>query len=150
MPKGSGILGPDAHAACACLNFRMVSRALTQMYDDYLQSSGLRATQFTILSAASLAGRMPLSRLADLLVMDRTTLTRNLGPLERAGLVRVMAGVDRRTREIVVTDRGQRAIRRALPLWRLAQRRFVDHIGKGSWLELRESLIRIVAFAKES
>ena len=143
MPKGSGILGPDAHAACACLNFRMVSRALTQMYDDYLQSSGLRATQFTILSAASLAGRMPLSRLADLLVMDRTTLTRNLGPLER------MAGVDRRTREIVVTERGQRAIRRALPLWRLAQRRFVGHIGKGSWLELRETLIRIVAFAKE-
>ena len=109
-------------AACACFAVRRAARVITQHYDWALRPSGLRTTQFTLLTMLALGGPMPLSRVADRLGMERTTLTRNLKPLLAGGLVSVGPGDDRRVRTIAITAKGQRAAVAALPRWRSAQR----------------------------
>lgn len=114
---------------CACFNLRRVTRAVTQLYDDALRPTGLRSTQITVLVALSRAQPVTIQRLAASLVVDRTTLTRNLRPLQEAGLVRVERGSDRRVREIVLTPAGERKIEEAFPRWRRAQQRIEGGLG---------------------
>ncbi len=114
---------------CACLNVRKAARAVTQLYDEVLQPSGLRVTQFTLLVAIALAGEAPVTQLANALVMDRTTLTRNLALLEHQGLVAIARGTDQRTRMVTLTNQGREALVKALPLWEQAQTRFVSGLG---------------------
>src|SRR5256885_1699807 len=83
---------------CMCTLMRKTARLITQWYDAYLQPSGLRMTQCSMLVAIALAQEVPLTRLAEILVLDRTTLARNLKLLEGQGLVRVEAGEDKRVR----------------------------------------------------
>jgi DNA-binding MarR family transcriptional regulator len=132
-------------ATCTCGNLRRAMRAVTQAYDAALQPSGLKATQFTVLVAIARIGRPPLTRLAEALVMDRTTLSRNLRPLERDGLVAIAAGGDRRTREIRLTPKGRKALERALPLWERVQARMRDGLGRRRWQGLAGDLDRTVA-----
>ncbi len=147
--RENGSLEPETRAACACLNFRMAARALTQMYDAHLAPSGIKSTQFSILSAIGLKGPLPLSRLAELLVMDRTTLTRNLKPLERGNLIAMSRGAtDRRRREAVLTAEGRRLMERAYPLWQRAQQNFVSGFGRERWRELRAVLGSVVELAR--
>src|SRR6266487_5773996 len=107
--------------ACACLNVRKAARAVTHLYDEVLQPSGLRSTQFNLLVAVALAGEAPVMRLAEVLVLDRTTLARNLKPLESQGLVVVEPGEDKRVRLIRLTDHGYQLLEQSLPYWRKAQ-----------------------------
>src|SRR6476659_8600571 len=86
--------------ACACFHLRRATRALTQLYDDALRPAGVRTTQFTLLNAIRIAGPATVRRLATTVVMDRTTLTRDLRPLERQGLVLIEPGEDRRERKV--------------------------------------------------
>src|SRR5262249_62214451 len=88
----------DISRRCAIFNLRKASRAMTRMYDQEIASSGLRATQFTMLVAVGLAAPANLSRLAEILGADKSTLSRNLAPLERDGLIASAAGGDRRKR----------------------------------------------------
>ncbi|UCH74682.1 MAG: hypothetical protein JSU82_02160, partial [Rhodospirillales bacterium] len=67
------------------------------------------------------------------MAMDRTTLTRNLKPLEEAGLIRIEAGADRRVRRVIVTADGEHALSRAIPMWRKAQTRMIDRLGDEQW-----------------
>lgn len=115
---------------CVCFNLRKATRLVTQLYDGVLRPSGLRTTQFTVLVAVSLGGSIPMSTLADLLGMDRTTLTRNLKSLRELGLVASAAGADRRSRLISLTGSGQAALASALPLWREAQHRATALLGE--------------------
>jgi DNA-binding MarR family transcriptional regulator len=107
---------------CACFAVRRAARVVTQHYDLALRPSGLRATQFTLLTVLDVGGPLPLSRVADRLGMERTTLTRNVKPLIDAGLIEVEHGDDRRVRTIFITTKGHRAAVAALPHWRRAQR----------------------------
>jgi DNA-binding MarR family transcriptional regulator len=107
--------------ACACFAVRRAARVITQHYDRALRPSGLRATQFTLLTILGVGGPLPLSRVADRLGMERTTLTRNLKPLIDARLIGVERGDDRRVRTIFITAKGHRAAAAALPHWRRAQ-----------------------------
>lgn len=132
-------------ATCTCGNLRRAMRAVTQAYDAALAPSGLRATQFNVLVAIAHVGRPPLSRLAEALVMDRTTLSRNLRPLERDGLVAIATGGDRRTREIRLTPKGRKALERALPLWERVQGRMRAGLGRKRWQGLRGDLDVAVA-----
>src|SRR5712691_742929 len=116
-------------AACACFNLRKASRAVTQLYDELLRPTGLRITQFTLLTLVSGFGTVSVTRLANAAVMDYTTLVRNLKLLEREGLVRSRATQDRRVREVSLTDRGRRALAPALPLWEKAQARVAKQLG---------------------
>jgi DNA-binding MarR family transcriptional regulator len=94
-----------------------------------LRDSGLRATQFSLLMLIAARGRVSLTDLAGMAVMDRTTLTRNLRPLERRGLVQIRPGEDRRVREISLTPRGKDALAAAFPLWQLAQAEVASSLG---------------------
>lgn len=121
---------------------------MTQHYDAILAPTGLKATQFSVLAVLSVAGRLPLSRAAEHLTMDRTTLTRNLRPLERRGWVRVERGEDRRERMISLSRAGRAVLDRALPLWDQAQASVVRHMGRGRWDALRQELGTVIAVAR--
>ena len=118
---------------CACFNLRKAARAVTQAYDAALEPSGLRATQFSLLVAVASLGAPTVGGLAEAMVMDRTTMTRNLRPLERARLIALTAGEDRRVRHVALTAEGRRRLDDALPMWRRAQLRLVEGLGPGRW-----------------
>jgi len=138
----------DAARDCACFNLRKAARAVTQLYEVALAPSGIRATQFSVLVALALVDGAPLSRVAEGLVMDRTTLTRNLRPLKRRGWVRIEAGEDRRERNLSLTRSGRAALDRALPLWQQAQARVLAHVGGARWAGLQRDLQGLVAMAQ--
>jgi DNA-binding MarR family transcriptional regulator len=125
---------------CTSAQLRRASRALSRTYDEVLAPSGLRGTQFSLLVALSLTGPAPLLRVADELGLDRTTMTRNLAPLERDGLVISLASEDRRVRLISLTDEGRKRLTRALPLWEQAQQQVLQTLGEGRWRELLSTL----------
>jgi DNA-binding MarR family transcriptional regulator len=134
----------EVAAGCACKNLRRTARAVTQLYDEALRPAGLRITQFTLLVAVALGEPVRITRLADALTLDRTTLARDLEPLTERGLIEVAAGEDRRTRVVRLTRQGREAIGRAYPLWQRAQ----AHLVEGSpWPELAGGLEEVAARA---
>jgi len=115
-----------ACADCFCLASRQAARKITRLYDGYLQKSGIRATQFTILSQLMLRGEMPIGKLAGFLGMERTTLTRNLTLLEANKWISIKPGDDPRARMIAITAQGRGVVRRGFPFWSEAQ----AHVGR--------------------
>lgn len=112
-------------ATCNCLALRQAARHVTQFYDQVLAPSGLRTTQFSVLAKLHHLGPMTINNLAKNLVMDRTTLGRNILPLQRDGLIAAVRGAaDRRSKELHVTKAGQARLRTATKLWAIAQGRF--------------------------
>lgn len=107
--------------ACTCSALRRVSRAVTQHYEQAFRGTGLRATQFTLLSTLIQTGPIPLGRLADMAGLERTTLTRNLRPLERRRLTRSERQEDGRVRRVAITPEGERMALELLPAWQRAQ-----------------------------
>ena len=137
-------------ANCTCFNMRKAARALSQAYDEALKPSGLRGTQFSLLVVVEGRGPAGVSELARAMVMDRTTLTRNLKPLLAQGLLEVVNGPDRRRRPIAITDQGRDAIARALPMWQQAQTRVVKALGKSRWTGLLADLDETVRLSQAS
>jgi DNA-binding MarR family transcriptional regulator len=126
---------------CTGFGLRKAARALGRIYDEAMAPTGLRGTQFNLLVALALAGEAPVMKVADELGLDRTTLTRNLGPLERDGLVEsVLDDADRRVRRVRLTERGHEALAAALPRWERTQRRVVSALGSKRWRELMDGL----------
>lgn len=117
--------------SCACFNLRKAARAVTQLYEAALEPSGLKATQISVLVALAMHASLPLTRLAQALVMDRTTLTRNLQPLKKKGWIASERGPDRRERYVGLTRAGRAALEKALPLWHAAQSRVAAEFGAG-------------------
>src|SRR5690242_21264412 len=110
---------------CNCLAVRQAARHVTQFYDQYLAPSGLRTTQFSVLAKLKRLGPMTINALARDLVMDRTTLGRNILPLEREGLIAVVPGrSDRRSKELHLTETGAARLRAGAKKWREAQAHF--------------------------
>ncbi|HZY58068.1 MAG TPA: MarR family winged helix-turn-helix transcriptional regulator [Rubrobacteraceae bacterium] len=135
--------------ACACANLRKAARAVTQVFDEALGSSGLRATQFTLLVTSRLAGEMPISELAERMAMDRTTLSRNLKPLVRKGLLEVRPGKDGRTRLLRITPEGERTLAKAYPLWERAQHEVVGALGEDRYEALLGDVAQTVSLVAE-
>ena len=115
---------------CACATVRRTDRVLTQFYDEILVPSGLYITQFTLLATLSQAAPVTINRLAEIMDMDRTTLSRNLEVLVKQHMVRIEEGEDRRMRQVHLTQEGEQALRRALPLWQEAQARIEHALGR--------------------
>ncbi len=134
---------------CACFNLRKTARAITQLYDEALRPSGLRCTQFSLLIATTMLEPVTVTHLAEVVVMDRTTLARNLMPLEKEGLMKVTPGDDQRTRIVTLTIRGKEVLLGALPLWEKAQARVVGGLGQERWNSLQANLKDAVSLAKE-
>jgi len=106
---------------CVCAAARHRSRELTRAFEKAMRGSGVRGAQFTLLATLVQIGPLPTTRLADFLGLERTTLTRNLGPLVRNGLVRIDEADDRRVHKVAITPKGEEAARRAFPFWKRAQ-----------------------------
>ncbi len=118
---------------CMCASFRRSSRALTQLYEEALRPTGLRATQFTILQALSLAGEVSQGRLAQILAIDSTTLTRTLAIMTRHGWIAKLRGGDRRQRRLRLSPAGKRQLNRALPHWEKVQTQLRRKLGPRRW-----------------
>ena len=132
---------------CACLRARKASRALTNLYNEALKSAELEISQLSVLAAVGHFGDQgaPLGALADALALDRTTLTRNLAPLEIAGLLRVARSpTDARVKLVLLTRAGERAIEAAFPLWQQAQNEVSEQVGKARVVKLIEELEHLV------
>lgn len=114
---------------CSCFNLRKASRVITQYYDHCLAPAGIRITQFSLLISMAAEPTQTLTQLANNLVMDRTTLTRNLKPLERTGLIRSIEAKDRRSKAYALTEQGAAILQRALPLWQSAQKKVTTVLG---------------------
>ncbi|PVV16792.1 MAG: hypothetical protein B6D77_00495 [gamma proteobacterium symbiont of Ctena orbiculata] len=115
---------------CAMFTLRKATRALTQVYEEIMKPSGILPNQFTLLVVIRAMGPVAITRMAEVLVMDRTTLTRNLKPLERDGLVTVKPSRhDKRSREVNLTKKGLKHLVQAVPLWREAQQKIRASLG---------------------
>ncbi|HEY7580632.1 MAG TPA: MarR family winged helix-turn-helix transcriptional regulator [Acetobacteraceae bacterium] len=125
----------------------MAARAITRTYDDALRSTGLRATQISVLAAVGARGALSIQSLAESLEMDRTTLTRNLRPLEDRGYVVVAPEGRHRSRMLTLTEVGHTALVEALPLWEGAQRRLRRRLGAERWPAVQEALAELVTEA---
>jgi DNA-binding MarR family transcriptional regulator len=131
---------------CNCHAIRQAARHVTQFYDQQLAPSGLRVTQFSMLSRLRRSGPMTINALAAALVMDRTTLGRNILPLQRDGLITVAPGSsDRRRHELHITEAGIARHRAALERWGAAQKRFSEVFGDERATTLRDLLRGVVA-----
>lgn len=130
---------------CICFNLRKATRIVTRAYENAVKPLGLKATQFSILAA--LHGRPPvaMAKLAEAMGLERTSLTRNLRPLEEHGWVRIDSPAeDRRARRIAITAEGRAVVERAVPLWRRAQAETVAALqaefGADAWPDLKRRL----------
>jgi DNA-binding MarR family transcriptional regulator len=137
-------------SACACFNFRKASRAVTQLFDKTLQPVGLRSTQLVVLLAAGIYDKPTMAQLAEVIVSDRTTLTRALKPLFRRGLLENIRGTDKRKNGILLTLKGHKTIRQAVPYWRKAQNRVVRGFGQGQWNQFTKKLHQAIVVAKKN
>jgi DNA-binding MarR family transcriptional regulator len=150
MPRdfqpGSGLT--DSIHDCACNNLRKAVRAVTQYYDDVMRPSGLRVTQFGLLSTIGEFGTATIGALAELSVMDRTTLTRNLKLLEQEGLVTIAAGQDARVREVSLTPEARERLAVAYRYWKKAQTHVGDVMGVEAVRRLFRGLSHVVEAAR--
>ncbi len=122
---------------CACFNVRKLSRAITRAYDHHLSAVDLRITQFTILNSVAVSGTANLNRIAEALVMDRSTLGRNIRPLIKAGLIESIPDEkDGRAQVLRLTTAGEERLKAAMPLWREAQKELDEKLGSMDLLSL--------------
>jgi len=122
----------------------MVSRTVTQLYDDVLRPSGLRVTQFSILATLARRGEANLKELEALLAIDQTTLTRSLGLLERDGVIERASHPDGRIKVMRLTAKGRRALEVARPLWMRAQDRVLRELGTTAWARAQRRLAHLL------
>jgi DNA-binding MarR family transcriptional regulator len=135
------LLTPDH---CVGNNLFKTARAVSRIYAEEMHPAGLARSQFSILGALYQAGPISLSALAERLYMDRTTLTRNLRPLERDGFViRESAPDDGRIRLVRLTTAGRDKFREAKGYWQIAQKRLLELLGKAEWTELEARLVAL-------
>ena len=114
---------------CVCVNLRRLARATTALYDQALAASGLKITQYSLLCAVERAQPIAISVLAAELELDRTTLARNLDPLQRDGLIALEVAQDKRVTLVTLSARGRAALAKARPAWKKVQAQIAQKIG---------------------
>jgi DNA-binding MarR family transcriptional regulator len=133
---------------CACTTVRRTSRILARVFDAALKPSGLNVTQLAVLRAVERHAGEPLTRVADDLCMDRTSLYRAVAPMQRDGLLTISAGADARSRAAAVTTRGLRVLEAADPAWRRTQTAIIERFGRDQWAALVANLVQLGACAQ--
>jgi DNA-binding MarR family transcriptional regulator len=136
---------PDLRGArsCAAFALRKTARAVTNLYDSALQPAGVRSTQFAILVAVARSQPVSIGNLSQLLLTDRTTLTRSLALMEKDGLLSISERSTMRQRFVTLSDKGRRLVARSAPLWRKVQERYVAAIGAERWKRLQRELEKL-------
>ena len=134
---------------CACGNIRRATRSLTQYYDGLLKPSGIRSTQFSVLLNIALNDGITIGELANLLVMDQTTITRNLSALKRTGFIEITPGDnDARKKCLRLTSVGEAKLIEAMPLWEDAQKRIEENLGPDRFREMLKIFSHLVTLTK--
>ena len=133
---------------CACLKVRTAARSVTRFYDDAFRPVGLRATQLSVLVAVAASEAVSIASLSRPLGMDRSTLTRNLRPLEQNGLVTLGPEGHHRSRTLSITPKGEQILRKALPIWEKAQEKLCDALKKPHWTNLHAELDHVIKSAE--
>ena len=126
-------LDMSAMENCVCFNLRWVTRKVTQFFDAEMRRHGIRPTQGTILAALNARDSWSMAELSDWLGMDRTTLVRNLQPLQRDGLVELGGGGRGKLVELAITAKGRNQMGKLTPAWRAAQSAVVKTLGEKRW-----------------
>ena len=138
-------------AECPALRVRQASRVLAKLFDDELAPFGLLSSQLPVIATAALFGDSgaPMNKLAQALLMDRTTLTRSIRPLERAGLLRVARSPeDARTKIVVITRSGERMIEAIFPVWKRVLEQIKKPLGAEMLTDLHARLDRVIALSR--
>lgn len=130
-------------SSCICFNLRKTSRTITKIYDEALRVVNLRVTQFSILAFVYYYKNITITLLSNELAMDRTTLTRNLKPLERGKFIDIRKQEDPRYKTISLTSKGKEIFQNALPVWSQVQANVVQRIGLADADHLISELNRI-------
>lgn len=135
--------GDNLLAQCACFDLRKATRAISRMYDDFLRDTGLTNAQYSVLILIRDEKELSVSTLGRYMVMDRTSITRALAPLQRDGLLSIRVGTDKRVRVVTLTKKGHKLVEKAEPKWLRAQEALMEVIGADRWSTMR-TLIRDV------
>jgi len=134
----------EVRDSCLCLSTQRAARALARRFDDELAAVELSSGQFSLLISLNRPAPPSLGAVAKLLAMDRTTLTANLKPLQRRGLVKVAAAKeDRRSRLLQLTPTGKRLLAKAVPIWRRAHRDLDRGFSRTRLEDLRAGLLAL-------
>ena len=134
----------EVRGACLCLHVQRAARALARRFDEAFRPVGLTHGQFSLLMALNRPEPGTMARVSRLLAMDRTTLTANLKPLERRGLVALAVDeADRRSRRMALTDEGRAVLARALPIWRATHAKVERGIAPADPDALRAALVAL-------
>ena len=141
---------PERLSPCVCNTLRMVTRAVTQLYDDVLRPSGLRVTQFSLLATLAHLGEANLRQLEQRLAVDQTTLTRSLALLERDGVIERVPHPDGRIKAMRPTAKGRKVLDVAWPLWTQAQDLVLRELGTKAWADAKRRLARLRDVAVDS
>jgi DNA-binding MarR family transcriptional regulator len=112
---------PKPLSICSCTNLRRASRAITQFYDELLEPSGLKVTQYSLLNHIRRLGPLTMNELSKAIRLERTTLVRNLKPLENMGLITMIAEKTAQARQVHITEKGLKTLEVAVPFWNQAQ-----------------------------
>lgn len=140
----------DMVRLCTCFNVRLAARAITQFYNDALAPSDLLSTQFSLLVALKWTNPLSINELASVLGLDRTTLARNLRPLDKRGLVTIQSHKsDARIKEVWLTSHGDKALEAALPLWKNAQDQIEQYLGETQIPKIHDYLWKIAQIESE-
>jgi DNA-binding MarR family transcriptional regulator len=126
-------LDMSAMENCVCFNLRWVTRVVTQFYDAEMRRHGIRPTQGSILASLQAKDSWTMAELSDWLGMERTTLVRNLRPLQRDGFVEVGGGGRGNLVELAITAKGRKQVDKLTPAWRSAQSAVVKTLGEKRW-----------------
>ena len=137
MPKE---LDMSAAENCVCFNLRRVTRVVTQFYDAEIRRYGIRPTQGSILASLIAKDSWSMAELSDWLGMERTTLVRNLRPLQRDGLVQAVGGGRGNRVELTITTKGRNQIEKLTPAWKSAQSAVVKTLGEKRWSAILSDL----------
>lgn len=131
----------DYTQICVCANLRKKTRVVTQLYDKLLQPTGLKVTQYSMLANIDQQRSVSISRLGEILLLDQTTITRNINLLKQNGYVDLTRDPqDARAKVITLTDKGIEKLNEAAPIWQEIQERIINDIGLEKYNDFYETL----------
>ena len=135
---------------CTAFNLKKATRIVQNLFDEAFKPIGLEGTQYTVLGHVFVYGPISMTKLADLMHVDRTTLARNLSPLEKRGFVEINQGSDRRAKFVNITKKGKEVLSEALPLWKETQNEIKTALGLDNWSSMISNLTGLVEGLEES
>jgi DNA-binding MarR family transcriptional regulator len=135
---------------CLCGNLRLATRVVTAAYDERLAAAGITSAQLSVLWCVVSAERLPMQRISELLVMEKSTVTRNVASMRAKGLLRVEAAADARVKEVCATPKGKKAFASAIAHWEDAQRYMGTLLGSDRFRTLVSETRQLATRAKKS